>query len=102
MGSARVHVFARLRVVAVITTAVEGEKEFVTSALPVELIGMNSRLMAEYIEFVADRLLHALGVAKVYNTGNPFDWMELIRCAQLTPFCWFKLLFAPSFLPAQL
>ena len=72
--------------VVVITTAVDGEKEFITSALPVELIGMNSRLMAEYIEFVADRLLHALGVGKVYHTANPFDWMELIRFADF-PTC---------------
>ena len=54
------------------------EKEFVCEALSVDLIGMNSRVMSEYIEFVADRLLVALGVPKLYNATNPFDWMELI------------------------
>jgi len=62
----------------IICDAVEYEKEFVTSALPVDLIGMNSTLMNKYIEFVADRLIHALGYPKVYNTPNPFDWMEMI------------------------
>ena len=58
--------------------AVTIEKEFVTSALPVELIGMNSKTMCTYIEFCADRLLLALGAPKLYNAVNPFDWMELI------------------------
>ena len=63
---------------AIITDAVEIEKEFVLDALPVKLIGMNSDLMAEYIEFVADRLLQELGNEKVYNATNPFDFMEMI------------------------
>lgn len=54
------------------------EKEFICEALPVDLIGMNSKLMSQYIEFVADRLLVALGNPKHYNVANPFDWMELI------------------------
>ena len=62
----------------IITSAVELEKEFVTSALPVGLMGMNADLMCQYIEFVADRLLTCLGQAKVYNSENPFPWMELI------------------------
>ena len=66
------------QVKAIITDAVEIEKEFVLDALPVKLIGMNSDLMAEYIEFVADRLLQELGNEKVYNASNPFDFMEMI------------------------
>ncbi len=66
--------------------AVELEKEFIIDALPVSLIGMNSDLMAQYIEFVADRLLNALGVEKVYNAQNPFDWMELISLQGKTNF----------------
>jgi ribonucleoside-diphosphate reductase beta chain len=59
----------------IISEAVEIEKEFVTSSLPVRLIGMNSDLMCEYIEFVADRLLVSLGCSKIYNTRCPFDFM---------------------------
>ena len=62
------------------------EKEFVCEALPVDLIGMNSRMMADYIEFVADRLLVSLGVPKMYKTQNPFDWMELISLQGKTNF----------------
>jgi len=62
----------------IITNAVEIEKEFVADAIPVKLIGMNSDLMCQYIEFVADRLLLELGNEKVYNTTNPFDFMEMI------------------------
>lgn len=54
------------------------EKEFITESLPVDLIGMNSRAMSQYIEFVADRLLVALGYPKIFNATNPFDWMEMI------------------------
>lgn len=66
------------RVQEIITQAVGIEQEFITDSLPVDLIGMNSKLMRQYIEFVADRLLVALGCSKVYNTVNPFDFMELI------------------------
>ena len=66
--------------------AVTIEKEFVTSALPVELIGMNSKTMCTYIEFCADRLLLALGAPKLYNAVNPFDWMELISLQGKTNF----------------
>lgn len=61
-----------------VSDAVNHEKEFVCEALSVDLIGMNSRMMSDYIEFVADRLLISLNVPKLYNTANPFDWMELI------------------------
>lgn len=63
---------------SIIIDAVSIEKEFVTDALPVKLIGMNSDLMSQYIEFVADRLLVELGNERVYNTTNPFDFMEMI------------------------
>ena len=62
----------------IITEAVDIEQDFLTDALPVSLIGMNARLMCQYIEFVADRLLVALGNPKHYNSTNPFDFMENI------------------------
>lgn len=73
-------------VTRIVCDAVAIEKEFVTEALPVELIGMNAVLMQQYIEFVADRLLVALGAAKVYNATNPFPWMELISLQGKTNF----------------
>jgi ribonucleoside-diphosphate reductase beta chain len=74
------------RVLSIIKEAVEIEQDFVTSALPVDLIGMNSKLMSQYIEFVADRLLLALGVEKEYNVTNPFDFMEMISLQGKTNF----------------
>jgi ribonucleoside-diphosphate reductase subunit M2 len=74
------------RIAEIVTNAVELEKEFICDALPVDLIGMNSRLMSQYIEFVADRLLVALGNEKTYNVTNPFDWMELISLQGKTNF----------------
>ncbi len=74
------------QVTDIITDAVEIEKEFVTDALPVKLIGMNAELMCQYIEFVADRLLLELGCDKVYNATNPFDFMELISLQGKTNF----------------
>lgn len=71
---------------AIITEAVSFEKEFVTDALPVSLIGMNADLMSQYIEFVADRLLLSLGVDKVYGTANPFPWMDMISIQGKTNF----------------
>jgi len=62
----------------IIINAVDIEKDFVTDALPVSLIGMNATLMRKYIEFVADRLMLTLGYNKIYNATNPFDFMELI------------------------
>ncbi|KAL7537223.1 hypothetical protein ACHAXR_009344 [Thalassiosira sp. AJA248-18] len=66
------------RILDIVTEAVNIEKEFVLDAIPVELIGMNSKLMCQYIEFCADRLLLAIGSQKVYLAENPFDWMEMI------------------------
>lgn len=70
----------------IISNAVEIEKEFVRDALPVRLIGMNADLMCQYIEFVADRLLVALGCGKIWNAANPFDFMELISLQGKTNF----------------
>jgi len=66
------------RIHEIIQEAVEIEKEFITEAIPCRMIGMNSKLMTQYIEFVADRLCLQLGYDKIYNTCNPFDFMELI------------------------
>lgn len=74
------------RVAEIIKGSVECEKEFVSEALPVELIGMNSDLMCQYIEFCADRLLVALGCPKAYDATNPFDWMTLISLQGKTNF----------------
>ena len=66
------------RIYEIIQEAVEIEKEFITESIPCRMIGMNSKLMCQYIEFVADRLILQLGYDKVYNSANPFDFMELI------------------------
>lgn len=73
-------------VAEIIMDAVEIEKEFVVESLPVRLIGMNSDLMCQYIEFVADRLLVELGNEKVYNVTNPFDFMDMINLQGKTNF----------------
>jgi len=70
----------------IINDAVAIEKEFVTEALPVDLIGMNAKLMQQYIEFVADRWLTELGYSKIFNATNPFDFMELISLQGKTNF----------------
>ena len=70
----------------IIVEAVSIEQEFLTDALPVALLGMNAKLMCQYIEFVADRLLVALGNQKYYNSANPFDFMESISLAGKTNF----------------
>ena len=69
-----------------IKDAVRIEKEFICEALSCKLIGMNAKLMSQYIEFVADRLLVQLGFNKVWNTGNPFDFMEMISLSGKTNF----------------
>ena len=74
------------RVQEIIRDAVTIEQEFVTDALPVDLIGMNAKLMSQYIEFVADRLLVELGCKKAYNSANPFDFMEMISLQGKTNF----------------
>ena len=66
------------KVYEIIKDAVEIETEFICDALPCRLIGMNSTLMTQYIQFVADRLTLQLGYDKIYNVSNPFEWMELI------------------------
>ncbi|KAM9886115.1 hypothetical protein OXX79_014398, partial [Metschnikowia pulcherrima] len=70
----------------IVTEAVTIEKEYFTDSLPVSLLGMNCDLMCQYVEFVADRLLVALGNKKVYNVTNPFDFMENISLAGKTNF----------------
>jgi len=70
----------------IIRDAVKSEIQFVTEALPVALIGMNAELMSLYIQFVADRLLHALGYPKLWKVPNPFDWMEMISLQGKTNF----------------
>jgi ribonucleotide reductase beta subunit family protein with ferritin-like domain/glutaredoxin len=73
-----VYKLSQKEVCDIVRDAVENEKEFVCQALPVDLVGMNSRAMSDYIEFVADRLLVDLGHAKMFHTQNPFDWMNMI------------------------
>ena len=70
----------------IIKEAVEIEKEFITDSLSCELIGMNAKLMKQYIEYIADRLLKMLGKTPVYNKTNPFDWMETISIQGKTNF----------------
>mmetsp|Transcript_22101 Transcript_22101/g.28942 ORF Transcript_22101/g.28942 Transcript_22101/m.28942 type:complete len:378 (-) Transcript_22101:262-1395(-) len=74
------------RITEIIVDALNIECEFIRDALPVELIGMNSALMTQYLQFVADRLLLALGAPKHYNVTNPFDWMDLISLSGKTNF----------------
>lgn len=74
------------RILEIVTEAVAIEKEFVSESLPVSLIGMNAKMMTQYIEFVADRLLRSLGLPKHYGSTNPFDWMELISLQGKTNF----------------
>lgn len=86
MFSHLVHKPSEQRVVQIISDAVAIEQEFLTEALPVALIGMNNKLMRQYIEFVADRLLVELGCEKIYNVENPFDFMEHISLEGKTNF----------------
>jgi ribonucleotide reductase beta subunit family protein with ferritin-like domain len=74
------------RIHEIVGHAVTIEKEFVSDALPVELIGMNAKTMCQYIEFCADRLLRELGAPKLYDAANPYDWMELISLQGKTNF----------------
>jgi ribonucleoside-diphosphate reductase beta chain len=73
-------------VYGIIAHAVEIEKEFVTDALPVALIGMNAKMMQQYIEFVADRWISELGYPKMFHANNPFDFMEMISLEGKTNF----------------
>jgi len=74
------------RINEIIKEAVDIETEFICSALPCRLIGMNSDMMTQYIQFCADRLVVQLGYKKIYNSANPFDWMELISLEGKTNF----------------
>jgi ribonucleoside-diphosphate reductase beta chain len=74
------------RITQILTNALEIEREFITESLPVSLIGMNAKLMAQYLEFVTDRLLVEYGCPKVYNAKNPFDFMDMISLQGKTNF----------------
>jgi len=74
------------RIKEIIISAVDIEREFITESLPVSLIGMNGKLMEQYIEFTADFWLQALGCQKVYNVENPFDFMDMISLQGKTNF----------------
>ena len=73
-------------VISIIKEAVDLEIEFITESLPCNLIGMNMKLMTQYIQYVADRLLLMLGIEKQYSVQNPFDWMEMISIQGKTNF----------------
>ena len=73
-------------VLEIVIEAVQAEKDFLLDSLPVDLIGMNGKLMGQYIDFVADHLLVSLGLPKHYQTENPFEWMELISLQGKTNF----------------
>ena len=74
------------RIREILVDALTIEREFVTESLPVSLIGMNSKLMTQYLEFVTDRLLVELGCEKEYNVTNPFDFMDMISLQGKTNF----------------
>lgn len=74
------------RITEILVNALDIEREFITESLPVSLIGMNSKLMTQYLEFVTDRLLLEYGCEKVYNATNPFDFMEMISLEGKTNF----------------
>ncbi|GAB1308366.1 ribonucleotide-diphosphate reductase subunit beta [Urechidicola sp. KH5] len=74
------------RITKILTDALDIEREFITESLPVSLIGMNAKLMTQYLEFVTDRLLVEFGCEKVYNATNPFDFMEMISLEGKTNF----------------
>jgi ribonucleotide reductase beta subunit family protein with ferritin-like domain len=74
------------RALEIIKEATEIEKSFITDSLPCRLIGMNAKLMTQYVEFVADRLAVQMGYNKIYNSSNPFDFMELISVETKTNF----------------
>ncbi len=74
------------RITEILVDALNIEREFITESLPVSLIGMNAKLMTQYLEFVTDRLLVEYGCDKVYNTTNPFDFMEMISLEGKTNF----------------
>ena len=74
------------RIREIIISALDIEREFIIESLPVSLIGMNSTLMTQYLEFVTDRLLNQFGLTKEYGVTNPFDFMEMISLEGKTNF----------------
>src|SRR5690606_24910420 len=68
----------KARIKEILIDALDIEREFITESLPASLIGMNSTLMTQYLEFVTDRLLVELGCERQFNVGNPFDFMDMI------------------------
>jgi ribonucleoside-diphosphate reductase beta chain len=77
---------SKSRITEILTEALDIEREFITESLPASLIGMNAKLMTQYLEFVTDRLLVELNCPKVYNVNNPFDFMEMISLEGKTNF----------------
>ena len=77
---------SKARITEILVQALDIEREFITESLPVSLIGMNAKLMTQYLEFVTDRLLVELGCARVYNSANPFDFMDMISLQGKTNF----------------
>jgi ribonucleoside-diphosphate reductase beta chain len=77
---------SKKRIREIIIDALNIEREFITESLPISLIGMNSKLMTQYLEFVTDRLLVELGCDKEYNSSNPFDFMDMISLQGKTNF----------------
>lgn len=77
---------SKKRITDIIVDALNIEREFITESLPVSLIGMNAKLMTQYLEFVTDRLLVELECEKVYNATNPFDFMDMISLQGKTNF----------------
>lgn len=81
-----IHKLSHEEVYSIVDDAIQIESEFIEKSLPVSLIGMNSKLMLQYIKFCADRLLGDLDVPKLYNETNPFDWMDMISMDGKTNF----------------
>jgi ribonucleoside-diphosphate reductase beta chain len=76
----------KARITEILTNALDIERKFITESLPASLIGMNANLMTQYLEFVTDRLLVELGCERVYNSSNPFDFMDMISLQGKTNF----------------
>ncbi|BDB53977.1 MAG: Ribonucleoside-diphosphate reductase subunit beta [Bacteroidota bacterium] len=76
----------KARITEILTDALSIERKFITESLPASLIGMNANLMTQYLEFVTDRLLVELGCDRVYNSSNPFDFMDMISLQGKTNF----------------
>ena len=74
------------RIKEILIDALNIEREFITESLPVSLIGMNAKLMTQYLEFVTDRLLDQFGCEKEFNVSNPFDFMDMINLQGKTNF----------------